>query len=83
MRHEIPFILIGKSTMDFFTGHEACSNPGTQVEAQNKDSGAVSQTNLTRVHFLLRRRLWIYVPQEWAVSHEGMHDEFEFDFFTL
>ena len=29
--------------------HGAYSNPGTQVETQNKDFGAVSQTDLTRL----------------------------------
>ena len=41
---EFPFILIDKSTMAFLRG-------------QNKDFGAVLQTNLTRVSFRLRRRL--------------------------
>jgi len=48
---EFPFILIGKLTVDFF------SKPimaGTQIlvhrwRAQNKDFGAVSQRDLTRV----------------------------------
>ena len=35
--------------------HGAYSNPGTQMGAQNKDFGAVLQTDLTRV---LEFRLW-------------------------
>ena len=31
VRFELPFILIGKSTMAFLTDHGAYSNPGTQV----------------------------------------------------
>ena len=38
VRFEFPFNLIG-----------AYSNLGTQLEVQNKDFGAVSQTELTRV----------------------------------
>ena len=34
------------------------SNPGTQVRAQIKDFGLVSQPDLTRVSFRLWRRLW-------------------------
>ena len=34
------------------------SNPGTQVGAQNKDFGAVSETDVTRVKFRLWRRLY-------------------------
>ena len=36
-----------KSDQNIFFG--AYSNPGTQMVAQNKDFGAVSQTDLTRV----------------------------------
>ena len=47
---EFLFILIGKTTMAFFTAnHDAYSNPGTHVRAQNKNFGAVSQVDLTRV----------------------------------
>ena len=45
MRLELPFNLIGNSTM---ANHGAYSNPGTQVRAQNKDFGAFAQTDLTR-----------------------------------
>ena len=45
MRLELPFNLIGKSTM---ANHGAYSNPGTRVRAQNKDFGDFSQTDLTR-----------------------------------
>ena len=49
-RFEFPFILIGKMTMDFWgANHGAYSNPGTQVEVQNKDFGGVLQMDLTRV----------------------------------
>ena len=44
---EFAFIVIGKSPMDF--QHANCgmySNPGTQEGAQNKNFGAVSQTDL-------------------------------------
>ena len=37
--------------------HGAYPNPGTQMEAQSMDCGAVSQTDLTRVTFRLWRRL--------------------------
>ena len=54
-RYELPeerskflFILIGKSTVVFLASRGVYSNPGTQG-AQNKDFGAVSQTDLTRV----------------------------------
>ena len=48
---EFPFILIGKSSNGPFwqANHGAYSNPGTQVEAQNKDFGAVSQMDFTRI----------------------------------
>lgn len=44
--------LIVRSTVGFLTG-QARSNLGTQVEleAKNKDFGAVSQRNLTKVKF--------------------------------
>ena len=47
IRFEFHFNLIGKSTMACFgkANHGAYSNPGTQVGAQNKDFGAVSQTD--------------------------------------
>ena len=58
MRFEFPFNLIGKLAMAFKQAiHGVYSNPGTQVAAQNKDLGAVSQTDLTRVNFRLWRRL--------------------------
>ena len=37
--------------------HGAYPNPGTQMETQSMDCGAVSQTDLTRVTFRLWRRL--------------------------
>ena len=40
--------------------HCTWSNPGTQVGPQNKDFGAVLQTDLTIVWFLLWRRLLLY-----------------------
>ena len=40
--------------------HGTWSNPGTQVGPQNKDFGAVLQTDLTRVWFLLWCRLLLY-----------------------
>ena len=44
--------------MAFLTAnHDAYSNPGTHVRAQNKNFGAVSQVDLTRVQFRLWRRL--------------------------
>ena len=49
MRFEFPFNLTAKSTMTFLTGQSwRYSNPDTQVEAENKDFGASSQTDLTR-----------------------------------
>ena len=49
-RFEFPFILIGKMTWIFWgANHGAYSNPGTQVEAQDKDLGGVLQMDLTRV----------------------------------
>ena len=40
--------------------HGTWWNSGTQVGPQNKDFGAVLQTDLTRVWFLLWRRLLLY-----------------------
>ena len=57
-----PFILTGKSTVA-----QINSNLGTQVGAQNNDFSAVSQIDLTRALFHLRRRLsrlrsyWIWL----------------------
>ena len=49
-RFEFLFILIGQSTMTFLTGQSGVySNTGTQVGVHNKDFGAVSWTDLTRV----------------------------------
>ena len=49
-RFEIPFILTGKLTMALNTPIMAPTD--TQVVAQNKYFGAVSQTDLTRVSFV-------------------------------
>ena len=46
----ISFFLIGKSTMAFLKGQSCCVlKSGYTGGAQNKDFGAVSQTDLTRV----------------------------------
>ena len=57
--YEFPFILIGKLTMDFFSKPIMAR---TQILVhrwgpQNKDFGAVLQTDLTRVKFRLCSRL--------------------------
>ena len=45
MHFEFPFNLIGKLTMAVYqANHSVYLNPGTQVGAQKKDMGAVSQT---------------------------------------
>lgn len=64
MRFEFPFIMIGSSTMGIFkqAKHGAQLNPGAQVGSQNKDFGAVLQTDLTRVLIRLWRRLDVPVP---------------------
>ena len=41
--------LLCDSENDLLANHDKCSNPDTQVGAQNKDISAVSQMDLTRV----------------------------------
>ena len=51
MPFEFPFNLIGILLNKGFpeqATHETCSNPCSQVGAQNKDFGAVSQLDLSR-----------------------------------
>ena len=51
MPFEFPFNLIGILLNKGFSEqaiHETCSNPCSQVGAQNKDFGAVSQLDLSR-----------------------------------
>ena len=76
MRLEFPFNLIGKSAM---ANYGSYSNPGTQVTAQNKDFGAFSQTDLTRILARLWHRLGNYNRRE----NELRHFALELGFFTF
>ena len=76
MRLELPFNLIGKSTM---ANHGAYSNPGTQVRAQNKDFGDFSQTDVTRSLAPLWHRLGNYNRRQ----NELRHFALELGFFTF
>ena len=57
MHFEFSFILIGKSTMVFLTGQSWCILE-SRYTAQDEDFGTVLQTDLTRVQFCLRYRLY-------------------------
>ena len=76
MRLDLPFNLIGKSTM---ANHGAYSNPGTQVRAQNKDFGDLSQTDVTRSLAPLWYRLGNYNRRQ----NELRHFALELGFFTF
>ena len=76
MRLELPFNLIGNSTM---ANHGAYSNPGTQVRAQNKDFGDFSQTDLTRSLAPLWHRLGNYNRRQ----NELRHFALELGFFAF
>ena len=76
MRLELPFNLIGKSTM---ANHGAYSNPGTRVRAQNKDFGDFSQTDLTRSLAPLWHRLGNYNRRQNQLRHFAP----ELGFFTF
>ena len=73
MRLELPFNLIGKSTM---ANHGAYSNPGTQVRAQNKDFGAFSQTDLTRSLAPLWHRLGNYNRRQNELKYFALNEAF-------
>ena len=76
MRLELPFNLIGNSTM---ANHGAYSNPGTQVRVQNKDFGDFSQTDLTRSLAPLWHRLGNYNRRQ----NELRHFALELGFFAF
>ena len=73
MRLELPFNLIGKSTM---ANHGAYSNPGTQVRAQNKDFGAFAQTDLTRSLAPLWHRLGNYNRRQNELRYFALNEAF-------
>ena len=73
MRLELPFNLIGKSTM---ANHGAYSNPGTQVRAQNKDFGAFAQTDLTRSLAPLWHRLGNYNRRQNELKYFALNEAF-------
>ena len=82
MRLELPFNLIGKSTM---ANHGAYSNPGTRVRAQNKDFGDFSQTDLTRTDLTrslapLWHRLGNYNRRQNELRHFALELGFFFRF---
>ena len=76
MRLEFLFNLSGKSTV---ANHGAYSNPGTQVRAQNKDFGDLSQTDVTRSLAPLWYRLGNYNRRQ----NELRHFALELGFFTF